>query len=264
MNAPAAHMTTAFPVWTWQAGTAAAADRCRGLGLAWARAGCTDPIPVRLIGPHELVVLTAAAPDGPGPRLHLAADFLAGARAGGASSSAAAPGSGADVVADAVLGHLREQAWGVATWLTGRRGPDSPSEVTSMIPALVRHWDALAPLRYRLTGPEATGFTTVVAEGLAGLLAMWLDRPGADLRADVLTSAEALAGAGPAVREERTIRRLVELASTNPRLRHRDRLTDSGFLVSELAAVDPLERDALAAGDTAAALTFLIGTDRYL
>lgn len=255
-----ARVTTGFPVWTWQAATAAAADRCRAQGLAWARAGCTGPIPVRPIGPGELVVLTASAPEGPGPRLHLAADFLAGARAAGDPSTGPEPAPDSDVV----LTHLRAHAWGVATWLTGRRGPETTAEVTAMVPALARHWDALAPLRYRLIGPEPAGFTEVVAAGLSGLLAMWLDRPGTDLRADVVVAAHALGAADPSARQQRTVHRLGELAATHPRLRHRDLLTDPAFLVSELASVDPYERDALAAGDTTAALTFLIGTDRYL
>jgi hypothetical protein len=93
---------------------------------------------------------------------------------------------------------------------------------------------------------------------------MWGPRPSTDPRRDLAAALAALEVASAAVRHQRALARLVELAGKNRRIRHRDALTDPARVARVLGGCEPDEREAIEIGDTAAALGVLYGADREL
>ena len=83
------------------------------------------------------------------------------------------------------------------------------------------------------------------------------------LQSSLAAAVQSLRSADAEERRDRTVTRLAELAATDPHLLHRDELTDRGRLASLIGESDPDEQDAMAAGDTAAAMTLLRRADRY-
>lgn len=244
-----------FPVFTWAPPGAATAEQVRLLGAAWAASGGADRVPTRATGPGDVVFLSASADldaRRTGPRAYLAADFLGAALA-----------SAAETTAGDLRQVLARSSWGTLTLLVDR-GPASVASAAELTAALARHWDELDALVYVHTVVRPVTLTEVVALDLGGLLATWLGRAGDSLTDDLTTAAAAMRAADPAERRDRVVARLAELAATNPRIQHREELTDTGRLGDLYDARDRAERDALAAGDDLAALTLLYRVDRHL
>ncbi len=183
-----------------------------------------------------------------GPRAYLAADFLGAALASAAETNRRRPEAGA-----------REVVVGDAALLVDR-GPASVASAAELTAALARHWDELDALVYVHTVVRPVTLTEVVALDLGGLLATWLGRPAT--RSPTTSPRRQPRCARPTPPNGGSRRRPSgRAAATNPRIQHREELTDTGRLGDLYDARDRASATPSPPGTTWAALTLLYGVD---
>ncbi|MYY08030.1 hypothetical protein GT204_03730 [Streptomyces sp. SID4919] len=160
---------------------------------------------------------------------------------------------------------VRDTCWGALALTLTSRAPAPAAALRARLTTVLRCWRELAALRYVDHSPVPVPLDALITRRCAGLTAMWLpaDATTGDPRHDLPAALDALDAADEETRTERSVRRLRELAATNPRIRHPGAVSAPDLLREELAALDQEEREALAAGDTSAALTVLHGADRH-
>jgi hypothetical protein len=159
---------------------------------------------------------------------------------------------------------IRGSCWGALALVVTNRKPGSLAGLRTQIESLMPCWDTLTPLRYVDATIDPVTLDEVVRARFAGLITMWLPKPTGDLPRDLVAALEALEAASPETRLTQAVAWLAQLAATNPRIRHRESLTDPALLHRVLSELEPDEREVIEAGSTSAALTVLYGTDRYL
>ncbi|QEV21594.1 hypothetical protein [Streptomyces alboniger] len=221
-----------------------------------------------LFGPDDLVAVPEGAlvfvdevgdlaGDRPGYRLHAVPVLLSNVQE-------ALGWRDAEDVEDAFEAAVETTGWGALALIATSRASVGVSALRTRLTTLLRCWEELAGLRYVDFAPAPVTLSELVGERCAGLTAMWLPDGAAtgDPRRDLPTALDALEGADEETRTARSLERMAVLADGNPRIRHLDATTEPDLLREELDALEPREREAIAAGFAHPALAVLYAVDR--
>ncbi|WP_394844739.1 hypothetical protein LZC95_47800 [Pendulispora brunnea] len=181
-----------------------------------------------------------------------------------------------DQVEDAFAAAVGNTCWGAVALTVADPAPRyNLGALKARISVVLRHWNALAELRYIDVGPLPSevslgepgaplSLEELMNERHAGLTALWLPGdPTGDPRQDIPAAVDALEAADPETREARALTWLAALAAEDPDLRHPEAMSDMDFLRQEWTELTDHERDAIAAGSTSLARAILRRADRY-
>jgi hypothetical protein len=124
--------------------------------------------------------------------------------------------------------------WGAACVAMMHSVPNTIPVVTRRVEALLSFWEQLDTLRYMDHRLRPVSLTDLIAFEYQGEIAMWVDQPTGNVRADLRTAIEQMGRASEDEIRARLMRRLYALIDTERELNHREWLKTPGVIEREL------------------------------